>query len=166
MYVAAIFGLVGVVVGGLLNGGVTWVVERLRGKSAARVEARLLFTLLLDGEISLRQTAAKGKPAVPRDLGPRIRDLDLRTLASEVDDNTWIDIATAVYLVEMGSDLSDDEIDPKEAAALLKQADRVHEGLAALQPLAFPSKKAEDLPPVQLDELPEPSGESPEPEDV
>jgi hypothetical protein len=149
----AIFGLIGVVVGGLLNGGVTWFFERRYGKTAVRVQARALLTLLMDGELALRQTAKARKLLVPSDLGWQIRALDLRALWAEADDDTWIEIATAGYLVEQASGWPDEEIPPADAAQLRTMADRVHDGVNALQPFALPSKQA--LPPAELPESPE-----------
>lgn len=48
----AIFGLVGVVVGGVLNGGITWLVERRNQRDQVRVAARLV-----DGEIRIAAAA-------------------------------------------------------------------------------------------------------------
>jgi hypothetical protein len=46
----AIFGLVGVLVGGLLNGAGLWLVERHRSRRAARTAARLLLPELIEIE--------------------------------------------------------------------------------------------------------------------
>jgi hypothetical protein len=42
----AIFGLVGVAIGGLLNGGVTWLIERGRLQGDVKVAARLVASEL------------------------------------------------------------------------------------------------------------------------
>jgi hypothetical protein len=150
----AIFGLVGVVIGGLLNGGVTWLAERKREKRAARVQARALLMLLLSGEIALQQTADKGRVSLPRDLPARIHGLDLGALASQVDDDAWMYIASAQYLIEQASStVPDGEFRPENAATFRRWADGVHEGVKALQPIALPSKGP--LPPP---ELPKPQG--------
>jgi hypothetical protein len=155
MYVAAIFGLVGVVIGGLLNGGVTWLTGALGEKKAARVQARALFMLLVDGEIAFRQTADEGRVLLPRDLAARIQGLDLGALASHVDDDAWMKIAAAESLIEQASSgIPDGEFRPEDAAVFRRWADGVHEGVNALQPLALPSKKP--LPPA---ELPKPQDE-------
>ncbi len=49
----AIFGLVGVVIGGLLNGGVSWLSDRGKLRRNARVAARLVLSEIRENDFSL-----------------------------------------------------------------------------------------------------------------
>lgn len=146
----AIFGLVGVVLGGLLNGGVTWLAEKRRDKRAARVQARALLTLLIDGELALRQTAQQGRLLVPRDLAARIRSLDLNSLDGQLADDAWLDLATAKYMIESSSEYGDEEVTPENAEWFEVLASMVNAGVNAVRPIALPSSKG----PFQPTELP------------
>jgi hypothetical protein len=51
---AAIFGLVGVIVGGLLNGSVTYLLDKKKRKTNAKVAARLLHSEIQSNQICSR----------------------------------------------------------------------------------------------------------------
>jgi hypothetical protein len=57
---AAIFGLLGVVVGGVLSGLITWLLQRGQTRSSARTIARLVYDDFLHSESTLVRSLAAG----------------------------------------------------------------------------------------------------------
>lgn len=101
---AAIFGLVGVVVGGVLNGLVGWRVQRGQARSSARAIARLAY----DDFLHLQSTLVRAL-AVDRWwdnshlLEEQVRPDDWKLLLGELDDEPSQDVASAhgwmIYLI-------------------------------------------------------------------
>jgi len=85
----AIFGLVGVIIGGLLNGGVTWLVDRQQSKGAVKVSARLVLSELEMIEVSATsalETANYGQLT----FGDTAEWIEHRpVLASKLSDGEW-----------------------------------------------------------------------------
>jgi phosphoserine phosphatase len=55
----AIFGLVGVIIGGLLNGGVSLLVDKKSQKGAGKVAARMLLSEITNNEIATKLSLEK-----------------------------------------------------------------------------------------------------------
>ncbi len=135
----AIFGLVGVVIGGLLNGGVTWLMEWRRQRAAMKANSRLLVSLLLDAELSFDETFRNRRLGVAKDLPARIEAIDQREIIATISDDAALDLATAKYLIEQACRMSG-PLSPDEAAEFSEWADLIHVAVNALQPYAFPTK--------------------------
>jgi hypothetical protein len=85
----AIFGLVGVVIGGLLNGGVTWLIERGRLQGDVKVAARLVAS-----ELEMNQVAAASAITSESRGNLTFGSVDewkqrRETLASALSDEEW-----------------------------------------------------------------------------
>ena len=97
---AAIFGLIGVIVGGLLNVGVTYLFERQRGKSAAQTASRLVYQeLMVNG-------AAVEVAAVHKDWKPLKENLvtidweaNRVVFAGALPDDEWSPLVRAYYWI-------------------------------------------------------------------
>ena len=135
----AIFGLVGVVIGGVLNGGVSYVLGRFDAKRRTKATARLLFPLFWDAEFSFKDIAT-GQPltAIPRDLADRIAAVDLSVVVSEFDDDAALSLTTAVFLIEQACRM-EGTVPPGERASFDLWATSIHEALEAIGRVAWPS---------------------------
>jgi hypothetical protein len=107
----AIFGLVGVVIGGLLNVGVAYVAERRERKTDVKVSARLLYSEIKLNQICIRLSLKNEAWGAVKDGVLRDDWIDHRaTLASVLTEDEWgtIDdyfahLVTMVQLAEMCS---------------------------------------------------------------
>jgi hypothetical protein len=99
---AAVFGLVGVVIGGLLNGAVNWRLERARERLAARASARLLSDSLarLDKSLPLMKRASSVQIVHP-DVGASLDDWaqHRERLAPVLSIAQWTAVADCVPLL-------------------------------------------------------------------
>jgi hypothetical protein len=85
----AIFGLVGVIIGGMLNGGITWLVDRHRSKGAVKVAARLVLSELEMIEVSAT-SALQSANCSQLTFGDNAEWIEHRaTLAAELPDDEW-----------------------------------------------------------------------------
>jgi hypothetical protein len=96
----AIFGLVGVVIGGLLNGSVAWIAERTRSKRAARIVIRLVAVEIEENHISIdmglnQETFAQMKFAA----GTAAWDAWRETLADVLPVAEW-NVVCSYYVME------------------------------------------------------------------
>lgn len=87
----AIFGLVGVLVGGLLNGGVTWLADRKARLAGAKTAARIVIAEIRDNEWAIElaleeRTWAFVKDALSLQAGEEHR----AALAATLDDDAWL----------------------------------------------------------------------------
>jgi hypothetical protein len=101
---AAIFGLVGVVLGGLLSGGVTYVMERRREQRETRAAARLLAEELRRA-ISfihgvLRPVESDWQSRAFAELDLEVWKQNRALLASALAEETWTDVASAFEIVD------------------------------------------------------------------
>jgi hypothetical protein len=135
----AIFGLVGVVIGGLLSGGVTWFMECKRQQATVKANSRLLVSLLLDAELSFDETFRNQRLGFETDLPARIEAIDQKEIVATISDDAALDLATAKYLIEQACRMSG-PLSPDEAAEFREWADVIHVAVNALQPHAFPTK--------------------------
>ena len=100
----AIFGLVGVVVGGLLSGGVAYVMERRREQHATRAAARLLAEELRRA-ISfihgvLRPVDSDWQSRAFAELDLEVWKQNRVLLASALAEEAWTDVASAFEIVD------------------------------------------------------------------
>lgn len=85
----AIFGLVGVIIGGLLNGGVAWLTDRHRSKGAVKVSARLVLSELEMIEVSATSALSSANYS-QLTFGSNTEWIEHRaTLAAELSDEEW-----------------------------------------------------------------------------
>ncbi len=102
----AIFGLLGVIVGGLLNGGVGLFTEHRRRKAEAKVAARLLYSEIEGNQLTSYLTLSAGKWTHAK-VGFSVEEWNLHrtVLASVLSDDDWTAMdnyyATAVTLALM-----------------------------------------------------------------
>lgn len=87
----AIFGLVGVIVGGLLNGGVTWLTERKQQRAGAKTAARIVIAEIRDNERAIELALEEKnwdyvKDAVSLQAGDEHR----ARLAQTLNDDAWL----------------------------------------------------------------------------
>lgn len=145
----AIFGLVGVVIGGLLNSGLTVLLEEHRTKRAAKADGRLLLSLLLDAELSFDQTGKTATRCFDADLWERIKAVNHTKLAVVLKDNDWLDLARGEHIIEQACRMAG-ELRATDASLFPPWADAVHDAVHAVQRLALPSK--EPLAPFRMPE--------------
>jgi hypothetical protein len=96
---AGLFALAGVIVGGVLNGLVAWVLARHTARSNARVAALLVYEELLPSVaalIGIRERKAWGWLKVAQDFGCREVWLENRAiLGHALDSNSYMTLAAA-----------------------------------------------------------------------
>lgn len=118
----AIFGLIGVIVGGLLNGGITWLTERKQQRAGAKTAARIVIAEIRDNERTLELALEKRnwdylKDAVSLQAGTEHR----ASLAGTLNDDGWLAFdhyyARIRELVKL-AELSRKRINDDEAAEL------------------------------------------------
>jgi hypothetical protein len=102
--IAAIFGLVGVVLGGLLSGGVTYIMERRREQHETRAASRLLAEELRRA-ISfihgvLRPIEGDWQSRAFAELDLDVWKQNRALLASALREDAWTDVASAFEIVE------------------------------------------------------------------
>jgi hypothetical protein len=130
----AIFGLIGVLVGGVLQGGTTWWIERRRESWAARRAGRLLTHDLK--RLRFLMTYASEQPLPWGFLGHQIRNglanwpEHAAVLAGTIHENDmWQDIVTAVDSLERTEQRShaspDDNIGPEDQARAAEVAEEL-----------------------------------------
>jgi hypothetical protein len=117
---AAIFGLIGVIIGGLLNGAVTYLAHRQQQKAASKIAARVVLSEIKGNERAIRITLrfenwANAKLALTVDQWLAHRE----TLAGSLRDQEWVAVETyygatdrmivATELAKTRDDLDDDE---------------------------------------------------------
>jgi hypothetical protein len=94
----AIFGLLGVVLGGVLTGVVGYVAERRRQRQLARVSARIVREHLLDA-MRAGEDLLGGRPADARRAADALGEVwreERRTLAGVMDYAPYADVAAGV----------------------------------------------------------------------
>ncbi|MGZ6641512.1 MAG: hypothetical protein ACXVFT_06685 [Solirubrobacteraceae bacterium] len=93
----AIFGLVGVIVGGLLTGTVETVRERLSQRTLSRAAARLLSAELSVQQVILEKRATDASAEPVSDGMPGVADWPEQrvVMAKTLDDDTWRAVAAA-----------------------------------------------------------------------
>jgi hypothetical protein len=97
----AVFGLLGVLVGGLLNGGVAWIGERRRLKAEAKVAARLVASEVEVNVIAV-ESALKRSKLVQLDLGSRAQwGKNRAILAAVISDEEWSGLDNFYMLLEL-----------------------------------------------------------------
>jgi len=99
---AAIFGLIGVIVGGLMNGVVSWLAQRRKDEATA-LSAKRLVANELGTWITLAQAAAARSPDQLPQLhnpAPKTWQSNRGVLARAVSDADWALLATAYAHVE------------------------------------------------------------------
>lgn len=85
----AIFGLIGVIIGGLLNGSVAWLTDRHRSKGAVKVSARLVLSELEMIEVSATSALSSANYG-QLTFGDNAEWIEHRaTLAAELPDEEW-----------------------------------------------------------------------------
>ena len=118
----AIFGLVGVLVGGFLNGGVSWLADRRTRTSEGRVAARLVSSEIQLNNIHLRRAIEREQGSY---VSSSVRDSDWEkhraTLALLLEDQAWSCIEHYYLVLEqlveltkaqdsLGEDLNEESI--------------------------------------------------------
>ena len=93
----AIFGLVGVIIGGLLTGAVEALRERRSQRTLSRAAARLLSAELSVQQEILQRRAAETSAEAVSDEMPGVADWPEQrvVMAKTLDDDTWIAVAGA-----------------------------------------------------------------------
>jgi hypothetical protein len=87
----AIFGLVGVVIGGLLNGGVTMLTERSRRRASAKTAARIVIGEVGDNELAIKLALEEGRWAFIKTAVDLTAATEHRaTLAATLKDPAWL----------------------------------------------------------------------------
>ena len=91
----AIFGLIGVMIGGLLNGGVTYLTSRSQTGREAKIGARLVHSEIKLNQIAT-QLAIDGKSWLPMRVGVNVDAwLEYRaSLAAALSDDAWAAVDT------------------------------------------------------------------------
>ena len=139
----AIFGLLGVVIGGLLTAGVSFIFERRRERIQTRADARLIL-------INYKMFSLYIDEALNGDVWPDILPnvewayniwLSARpNLASTLSAADWDTIATGMRLIEDAigplQGRSGQPIDPRDKALLPTQADAAQQATEVLTRLA------------------------------
>ena len=115
---AGIFALIGVVTGGLLNAGVTYLFDRRGSQRAAKTASRLVYQELMVNGAAIEVAASH------REWEPLIEHLDLgdweanrQVLAASLTDEEWTHLVRAYYFIgslagESKDRMSSDRIDP------------------------------------------------------
>jgi hypothetical protein len=87
----AIFGLIGVVIGGLLNGGVTWLVDRSKRKAGSKTAARIVIAEIHSNEIAIDLALEDRKWAFVKEaVSLQAGDDHRAMLARTLDDDAWL----------------------------------------------------------------------------
>lgn len=110
----AIFGLVGVVIGGLLNGGVTWLTERKSLRSRAMVAARLVKSEFVTADVAI-DVALSNDSWADLTVGISVTEWNQHreTLAAVLDEKEWASLE--VYASISGLIAIDAEVRKGEA---------------------------------------------------
>jgi hypothetical protein len=157
---AAIFGLIGVVIGALINGIVTWLSQRRKDEATERSAKRLVANELGTWLVLAREAQARPPEHLPqlRKATPLLWQSNRSLLARSLSNADWDLVATAYAHVDalgsvliFGNDgtledwrsreakrLFEEMLDPVETArgALLRQGDG-DEGVPAPPPQVF-----------------------------
>jgi hypothetical protein len=139
---AALFGLLGVVVGGVLNGTVAWRLESARSMRTARGAARLVRDELrgIEREFSFAAgIRARGKDilALPTTDWEKYRAALAESLTAEQFDAVSVCFVDLGYWKSVGEAWEGIDDDPKQA--LRDSAENANVALRALVPLAADS---------------------------
>jgi hypothetical protein len=100
---AAIFGLLGVIVGGMLNGLIAWRLERDRDRVTSRAAARLVMAELDDADsqadfgLGIGDLADWGRPL----LSDKAWRGNSAQLARTLDDETWRFVVASYELMDL-----------------------------------------------------------------
>jgi hypothetical protein len=86
---AAIFGLLGVIIGGLLNAGIAWIGDRRRSRRDARVAIRLVATEIEENQISFKLALEARSYRQFEYAGTKAWDSWRETLADVLTDEDW-----------------------------------------------------------------------------
>ena len=109
---AAIFGLLGVIVGGVLNGVVTWRIERFRKRQEARAAARLANVELGDARSGFDAYAFRPGPETMVRLVSLLADDAWRdhrgVLARVLDPPEWLAVSAAYQQIKFFRSPGDD----------------------------------------------------------
>ena len=85
----AIFGLIGVVIGGLLNGGVSWLASRRDAERKARIGSRLVLSELDENQRAVSLALKAGSFGHLKSLETKAWKDWRETLADVLSDNDW-----------------------------------------------------------------------------
>jgi hypothetical protein len=96
----AIFGLIGVVIGGLLSGGVSYLADRRRSKAGTRIAARLMCSEIESNQVASRMSLGSRTWAqVKVGLKAEAWQGHQGPLASTLTDDEWGSVDTYYVLV-------------------------------------------------------------------
>ncbi|HEV8459578.1 MAG TPA: hypothetical protein VGQ38_02630 [Gaiellaceae bacterium] len=157
---AAIFGIIGVIVGGLINGAVSWLAQRRKEESTALSAKRLVATELGTWVTLARAAAARPPDELPqlRNATPKIWQSNRGVLARSLGDVEWELLATAYAHVDalesvlvFNRDGVLEEWQSREAKRLLEEMlDPVEQARAALLSVGDGAKGTPPPPPPQV----------------
>ena len=138
---AAIFGIIGVIVGGLINAVVSWLAQRRKDESTALSAKRLVATELGTWLTLARAAASRPPEELPqlRKATPKIWQSNRGVLARSLSDDDWELLATAYAHVDalesvlvFDHDGALEDWQSREAKRLLEEVNPVEEARAAL----------------------------------
>jgi hypothetical protein len=143
---AAIFGLAGVIIGGLLTGGISYVLESRRERKAAQVAARILMDDFAMARARVETISARDAwPQNPRAVFRFSTEVwvEQRQIlaAAIISTSDYFDVADAAHGIDVAATMVNaavptEPITNKEKAALAEVGDRVTSAQNVLRPHA------------------------------
>jgi hypothetical protein len=158
---AAIFGLLGVLVGGVLNGVVQWRLDIARQRAAARGARRLVGEEMLRDLTAIASSVSHGTTVLLRELSKDAWAQHREALAGVVTDDEWFRLVEGYASVQIVREIAPVALDADYVSAMSPEwsgalevltRDCARDLVAALQALGTKDPRVEQL--VQIIERP------------